>query len=85
MRVSEVLSQEIDGQGTSRSLLGKCLSKPERNYCVTRKRATGYYLYGQEILKARCLNELHIRHRTPRMEMLMPFQEDHAPENCRPE
>ncbi|GFV25606.1 retrovirus-related Pol polyprotein from transposon 412 [Trichonephila clavipes] len=58
--VGAVLSQEIDGQERVVALLGKCLSKPERNYCVTRKRATGYcekaiehfhhYLYGQKVL-----------------------------------
>ncbi|GFY07905.1 retrovirus-related Pol polyprotein from transposon opus [Trichonephila clavipes] len=32
-----VLSQEIDGQQRVIAYFSKCLSKPERNYCVTRK------------------------------------------------
>ncbi|GFV80027.1 retrovirus-related Pol polyprotein from transposon 412 [Trichonephila clavipes] len=32
-----VLSQEIDGQERVIAYFTKCLSKPERKYCVTRK------------------------------------------------
>ncbi|GFV21372.1 retrovirus-related Pol polyprotein from transposon 297 [Trichonephila clavipes] len=35
--IGAVLSQEIDGQGCVIAYFRKCLSKPERNYCVTRK------------------------------------------------
>ncbi|GFQ68914.1 retrovirus-related Pol polyprotein from transposon opus [Trichonephila clavata] len=35
--VGAVLSQEIDGQERVIAYWSKCLSKPERNYCVTRK------------------------------------------------
>ncbi|GFT70886.1 retrovirus-related Pol polyprotein from transposon 412 [Trichonephila clavipes] len=35
--VGAVLSQEIDGQERVIAYFSKCLSKPERNYCVTRK------------------------------------------------
>ncbi|GFR06182.1 retrovirus-related Pol polyprotein from transposon 412 [Trichonephila clavata] len=38
MKVSgAVLSQEINGQEHVIAYWSKCLSKPERNYCVTRK------------------------------------------------
>ncbi|GFV68415.1 retrovirus-related Pol polyprotein from transposon 412 [Trichonephila clavipes] len=35
--IGAVLSQEIDGQQRVIAYFSKCLSKPERNYCVTRK------------------------------------------------
>ncbi|GFT46293.1 retrovirus-related Pol polyprotein from transposon 412 [Trichonephila clavipes] len=35
--VGAVLSREIDGQEHVMAYFSKCLSKPERNYCVTRK------------------------------------------------
>ncbi|GFY32809.1 retrovirus-related Pol polyprotein from transposon opus [Trichonephila clavipes] len=35
--IGAVLSQEIDGQERVIAYFSKCLSKPERNYCVTRK------------------------------------------------
>ncbi|GFY31200.1 retrovirus-related Pol polyprotein from transposon 17.6 [Trichonephila clavipes] len=35
--IGVVLSQEIDGQERVIAYFSKCLSKPERNYCVTRK------------------------------------------------
>ncbi|GFQ73200.1 retrovirus-related Pol polyprotein from transposon opus [Trichonephila clavata] len=35
--VGAVLSQEIDGQERVIAYWSKCLSKPERNYCITRK------------------------------------------------
>ncbi|GFX40081.1 hypothetical protein TNCV_4317171 [Trichonephila clavipes] len=35
--IGTVLSQEIDGQERIIAYFSKCLSKPERNYCVTRK------------------------------------------------
>ncbi|GFT31402.1 hypothetical protein TNCV_608331 [Trichonephila clavipes] len=35
--IGAVLSQEIDGQEHVFAYFSKCLSKPERNYCVTRK------------------------------------------------
>ncbi|GFW11425.1 retrovirus-related Pol polyprotein from transposon 17.6 [Trichonephila clavipes] len=35
--IGAVLSQEIDGQERVIAFLSKCLSKPERYYCVTRK------------------------------------------------
>ncbi|GFX23532.1 retrovirus-related Pol polyprotein from transposon 17.6 [Trichonephila clavipes] len=57
--VGAVLSQEIDGQERVVSYWSKCLSKPERNYCVTRKELLAivkaiehfhHYLYGQKFL-----------------------------------
>ncbi|GFU41768.1 retrovirus-related Pol polyprotein from transposon 412 [Trichonephila clavipes] len=96
---------------TSRSSLSKCLSKPERNYCVTRKELLAivkaiehfhHYLYGfllrtdhasltwlmnfrntegQVARWIQRLNEYYLTSdivKAPRMEMLMPFQEDHA-------
>ncbi|GFX21614.1 hypothetical protein TNCV_1400281 [Trichonephila clavipes] len=57
--VGEVLSQEIDGQERVVAYWSKCLSKPERNYCVTRKELLAivkaiehfhHYLYGQKFL-----------------------------------
>ncbi|GFT29869.1 retrovirus-related Pol polyprotein from transposon 297 [Trichonephila clavipes] len=56
--VGAVLSQEIDGQEFV-AYWSKCLSKPERNYCVTRKELLAivkaiehfhHYLYGQKFL-----------------------------------
>ncbi|GFW48661.1 retrovirus-related Pol polyprotein from transposon opus [Trichonephila clavipes] len=111
--VGAVLSQEIDGQERVVAYWSKCLSKPERKYCVTRKELLAivkaiehfhHYLYGQKFLLrtdhasltwlmnfrntegqvARWIQRLNeyyfdIRHRKgSRMEMLMPFQEDHA-------
>ncbi|GFW41170.1 retrovirus-related Pol polyprotein from transposon 412 [Trichonephila clavipes] len=35
--IGAVLSQEIDGQERVIAYFSKCGSKPERNYCVTRK------------------------------------------------
>ncbi|GFV94669.1 retrovirus-related Pol polyprotein from transposon 17.6 [Trichonephila clavipes] len=57
--VGAVLSQEIDGQKRVVAYWSKCLSKPERNYCVTRKELLAivkaiehfhHYLYGQKFL-----------------------------------
>ncbi|GFX70407.1 retrovirus-related Pol polyprotein from transposon opus [Trichonephila clavipes] len=57
--VGAVLSQEIDGQERVVAYWSKCLSKPERNYCVTRKELLDivkaiehfhHYLYGQKFL-----------------------------------
>ncbi|GFV16328.1 retrovirus-related Pol polyprotein from transposon 412 [Trichonephila clavipes] len=57
--VGAVLSQEIDGQERVVAYWSKCLSKPERNYCVTRKKLLAivkaiehfhHYLYGQKFL-----------------------------------
>ncbi|GFV75112.1 retrovirus-related Pol polyprotein from transposon 17.6 [Trichonephila clavipes] len=57
--VGAVLSQEIDGQERVIAYWSKCLSKPERNYCVTRKELMAivkaiehfhHYLYGQKFL-----------------------------------
>ncbi|GFT22330.1 retrovirus-related Pol polyprotein from transposon opus [Trichonephila clavipes] len=110
--VGAVLSQEIDGQERVVAYWSKCLSKPERNYCVTRKELLAivkaiehfhHYLYGQKFLLrtdhasltwlmnfrntegqvARWIQRLNeyyfdIRHRKGSLEMLMPFQEDHA-------
>ncbi|GFR07460.1 transposon Ty3-I Gag-Pol polyprotein [Trichonephila clavata] len=46
--VGAVLSQEIDGQERVIAYWSKCLSKPERNYCVTRKE---FYLPSLKLLK----------------------------------
>ncbi|GFX74346.1 retrovirus-related Pol polyprotein from transposon 412 [Trichonephila clavipes] len=57
--VGAVLCQEIDGQERVIAYWSKCLSKPERNYCVTRKELLAivkaiehfhHYLYGQKFL-----------------------------------
>ncbi|GFW30483.1 retrovirus-related Pol polyprotein from transposon 412 [Trichonephila clavipes] len=57
--VGAVLSQEIDGQERVVAYWSKCLSIPERNYCVTRKELLAivkaiehfhHYLYGQKFL-----------------------------------
>ncbi|GFX85048.1 hypothetical protein TNCV_4998771 [Trichonephila clavipes] len=57
--VGAVLSQEIDGQERVVAYWSKCLSKPERNFCVTRKELLAivkaiehfhHYLYGQKFL-----------------------------------
>ncbi|GFY00942.1 retrovirus-related Pol polyprotein from transposon 297 [Trichonephila clavipes] len=57
--IGAVLSQEIDGQYRVIAYFSKCLSKPERNYCVTRKELLAIvkavehfhpYLYGRRFL-----------------------------------
>ncbi|GFR27698.1 transposon Ty3-I Gag-Pol polyprotein, partial [Trichonephila clavata] len=57
--VGAVLSQEINGQEHVIAYWSKCLSKPERNYCVTRKELLAIvkavenfhsYLYGRKFL-----------------------------------
>ncbi|GFW72432.1 hypothetical protein TNCV_3796601 [Trichonephila clavipes] len=57
--VGAVLSQEINGQERVVAYWSKCLSKPERNYCVTQKELLAivkaiehfhHYLYGQKFL-----------------------------------
>ncbi|GFY19212.1 retrovirus-related Pol polyprotein from transposon 17.6 [Trichonephila clavipes] len=57
--IGTVFSQEIDGQERVSAYFSKCLSKPERNYCVTRKellvivKAVEHfhpYLYGRKFL-----------------------------------
>ncbi|GFQ89346.1 retrovirus-related Pol polyprotein from transposon 412 [Trichonephila clavata] len=57
--VGAVLSQEIDGQECVLAYWSKCLSKPERNYCVTRKELLAIvkavenfrsYVYGRKFL-----------------------------------
>ncbi|GFX12687.1 retrovirus-related Pol polyprotein from transposon opus [Trichonephila clavipes] len=57
--IGAVLSQEIDGQERVIAYFSKCLSKPERNYCVTRKELLAIVkavepfhpcLYGQSFL-----------------------------------
>ncbi|GFT01995.1 retrovirus-related Pol polyprotein from transposon 17.6 [Trichonephila clavipes] len=57
--IEAVLSQEIDGQERVITYFSKCLSKPERNYCVTRKELLAIvkvvehfhpYLYGRRFL-----------------------------------
>ncbi|GFU89327.1 retrovirus-related Pol polyprotein from transposon 412 [Trichonephila clavipes] len=57
--VGAVLSQEIDGHERFVAYWSKCLSKPERNYCVTRKELLAivkaiehfhHYLNGQKFL-----------------------------------
>ncbi|GFW77832.1 hypothetical protein TNCV_3404071 [Trichonephila clavipes] len=57
--IGAVLSQEIDGQQRVIAYFNKCLSKPERNYCVTRKELLAIvkavehfhpYLYGRRFL-----------------------------------
>lgn len=57
--VGAVLSQEVDGQERVIAYWSKCLSKPERNYCVTRKELLAiikavehfhHYVYGRKFL-----------------------------------
>ncbi|GFW57300.1 retrovirus-related Pol polyprotein from transposon 17.6 [Trichonephila clavipes] len=57
--IGAALSQDIDGQEHIIAYFSKCLSKPERNYCVTRKELLATikvvehfhpYLYGQRFL-----------------------------------
>ncbi|GFV45329.1 retrovirus-related Pol polyprotein from transposon 412 [Trichonephila clavipes] len=58
--IGTVLSQEIEGQERIIAYFSKCLSKPERNYCVTRKELLAIvkavehfhpYLYGRRFLQ----------------------------------
>ncbi|GFR23127.1 transposon Tf2-11 polyprotein [Trichonephila clavata] len=57
--IGAVLSQEIDGQDRVIAYFSKCLSRPERNYCVARKELLAivkavehflHYLYGRRFL-----------------------------------
>ncbi|GFW16114.1 retrovirus-related Pol polyprotein from transposon 17.6 [Trichonephila clavipes] len=57
--IGAILSQEIAGQERVIAYFSKCLSKPERNYCVTRKELLAIvkdvehfhpYLYGRRFL-----------------------------------
>ncbi|GFW30787.1 retrovirus-related Pol polyprotein from transposon 412 [Trichonephila clavipes] len=57
--IGAMLSLEIDGQERVSPYFSKCLSKPERNYCVTRKELLAIvravenfypYLYGRRSL-----------------------------------
>lgn len=57
--VRAVLSQEFDGHERVIGYGSKCLSKPERNYCVTRKELLAIikavenfhsYLYGRKLV-----------------------------------
>ncbi|GFR27170.1 retrovirus-related Pol polyprotein from transposon gypsy [Trichonephila clavata] len=57
--IRTVLSQEIDGQERVIAYFSKCQSRPERNYCVTRKELLAIvkavehfhpYLYGSRFL-----------------------------------
>ena len=57
--VGAVLSQEIDGNEHVIAYWSKCLSKPERNYCTTRKELLAivkavdhfhHYFYGRKFL-----------------------------------
>ncbi|GFX28108.1 retrovirus-related Pol polyprotein from transposon 297 [Trichonephila clavipes] len=72
--VGAVLYQEIDGQKRVVAYWSKCLSKPERNYCVTRKELLAivkaiehfhHYLYGQKFL---------LRYRSCLLTWLMNFR-----------
>ncbi|GFX74678.1 retrovirus-related Pol polyprotein from transposon 412 [Trichonephila clavipes] len=62
--IEAVLSQEIDGQERVIAYFSKCLSKPERNYCVTRKDLLAIY-QGQVARWIQRLQEydVEIRHR----------------------